>query len=72
VQEKITALHEKPPSDALLTNLRRELMHEVWKHLLDDDFIHAWNHGIIVQYADGIERRVFPRITTLSVDYPEK
>ncbi|KAG9075355.1 hypothetical protein FRC06_010136, partial [Ceratobasidium sp. 370] len=26
---------------ALLTHLRRELLHEMWKYLLDDDFLHA-------------------------------
>ncbi|CAE6463349.1 unnamed protein product [Rhizoctonia solani] len=62
----------KPPPESLITHLRRELMHEVWAYLLDDDFLHAWNHGIVVKCADGIERRVFPRIKIHSIDYPEK
>lgn len=73
VKEEIASIHNgKPPSDTLLTHLRRELMHEVWNTLLDDDFIHAWNHGIVIDCADGIRRRVFPRIVTYSADYPEK
>ncbi|EUC56088.1 hypothetical protein RSOL_158960 [Rhizoctonia solani AG-3 Rhs1AP] len=35
-------------------------------------FSMLWNHGIVVKCADGIERRVFPRIKIHSIDYPEK
>jgi hypothetical protein len=66
------ALHGKPPSEALLTHLRRELMHEVWNALLDEEFLDAWENGVVIRCADGIERRVFPRIMTYSADYPEK
>ncbi|KAG9089394.1 hypothetical protein FRC06_001569 [Ceratobasidium sp. 370] len=73
VQEQIAQMHGgKPPTDALLTHLRRELMHAVWSALLDDDIVHAWKHGVVIQCADGIVRRVFPRILTYSADYPEK
>ncbi|QRV80198.1 hypothetical protein RhiJN_08213 [Ceratobasidium sp. AG-Ba] len=70
--EAITKLHGKPPTDALLTHLRRELMQEVWKSLLDDEFIDAYFNGVEIKCADGITRRVFPRILTYSADYPEK
>ncbi|KAF5316669.1 hypothetical protein D9619_006659 [Psilocybe cf. subviscida] len=56
----------------LLTHCRRELMHGVWKFLLNDDFVHAHKYGMVVKCADGIERRVYPRILTYSADYPEK
>jgi len=39
---------------------------------LDDKFLEAYNHGVIVKCADGIVRRIFPRIFTYSADYPEK
>ncbi len=55
-----------------MAHCRRELFHGVWKKLLDDDFIHAMEHGIVMKCADGITRRVFPRIFTYSADYPEK
>ncbi|KAF8748110.1 hypothetical protein RHS01_11061 [Rhizoctonia solani] len=59
--DTITASHDgKPPSKSLITHLRRELMHEVWAHLLDDEFLYAWNNGIVIKCADGIERQVFP------------
>jgi hypothetical protein len=47
-------------------------MHGVWKHLLNDEFLHAYRYGMIVQCYDGTERRVYPRICTYSADYPEK
>ena len=56
----------------LMTHCRRELMHGVWKFLLDEDFIHAYKYGMVVKCADGIERRVYPRFFTYSADYPEK
>lgn len=56
----------------ILTHCRRELMHGVWKLLLDDDFVHAYQYGMVVKCADGIERRVYPRFFTYSADYPEK
>jgi hypothetical protein len=56
----------------LITHCRRELMHSVWKFLLDADFIHAYKCGMVVKCADGIERRVYPRFFTYSADYPEK
>ena len=62
---------EGPPAD-VLTHCRRELMHSVLRHVFDDDFIHAYHHGIVITCPDGIQRRVFPRLFTYSADYPEK
>ncbi|PBK60412.1 hypothetical protein ARMSODRAFT_898121 [Armillaria solidipes] len=59
-------------SDPLMAHCRRELFHEAWKLLLDDDFVTAYEHGIVLTCADGIRRRVYPRIFTYSADYPEK
>lgn len=56
----------------ILTHCRRELMHGVWKFLLDEDFIHAYKYGMVVKCIDGVERRVYPRFFTYSADYPEK
>ncbi|KAL1658266.1 hypothetical protein GGF50DRAFT_131811 [Schizophyllum commune] len=56
----------------ITTHCRRELMHAVWKVILDDDFMHAYEYGMVVKCIDGIERRIYPRIFTYSADYPEK
>ena len=45
---------------------RRELFHEAWKVLLDKDFIHTYVHGVVMDCADGIKRRIYPRIFTYS------
>ncbi|KIY52823.1 hypothetical protein FISHEDRAFT_34712 [Fistulina hepatica ATCC 64428] len=56
----------------ILTHCRRELAHAVWNHLLDDDFIHAYKYGMVIDCRDGVRRRVYPRVFTYSADYPEK
>ncbi|KAF8189081.1 hypothetical protein K438DRAFT_2144948, partial [Mycena galopus ATCC 62051] len=60
--------HRKP----LITHCRRELMQQVWRLMLDEDFKKAYAHGIVIKCIDGITRRVYPRIFTYSADYPEK
>ena len=57
---------------ALLTFCKREAMHESWKILLDDEFLEAYEWGMVVNCADGIRRLLFPRIFTYTADYPEK
>ncbi|KAJ8581094.1 hypothetical protein M405DRAFT_926351, partial [Rhizopogon salebrosus TDB-379] len=54
------------------THCHRELFHEQWKILLDDEFEEAYKHGIVIRCCDGIMRRFYPRIFTYSADYPEK
>jgi hypothetical protein len=60
------------PSADVFTHCRREVMHAVWELLLDEDFLYAYEHGIIILCPDGILRRFYPRIFTYSADYPEK
>lgn len=47
-------------------------MHAVWNILLSAEFIDAYVNGILLEFFDGVTRRVFPRIFTYSADYPEK
>ncbi len=48
-------------------------MQKVWEHLLqDEEFKEAYKNGIVIECADGILRRLFPRFFTYSADYPEK
>ena len=47
-------------------------MHGIWNHLLDEEFMEAYVHGMQVECTDGIVRHFFPRIFTYSADYPEK
>jgi hypothetical protein len=40
--------------------------------LLDDDLLNAFTYGIVLEFADGVMRRVFPCFFTYAADYPEK
>ncbi|KAI0311994.1 hypothetical protein OF83DRAFT_1219078 [Amylostereum chailletii] len=40
--------------------------------LLDEEFMAAYEHGIVILCPDGIHRRFYPRLFTYSADYPEK
>ncbi|KAI0073998.1 hypothetical protein K474DRAFT_1602340, partial [Panus rudis PR-1116 ss-1] len=59
-------------SDETLRFCKRELMQHIWLLLLDDDFMHAYEHGILLRCGDGRVRRIFPRFFCYSADYPEK
>ncbi|KAG6911067.1 hypothetical protein DXG01_004582 [Tephrocybe rancida] len=59
------------PSDDLMAHCRREVFHAQWEALLDDEFLHAWRHGVLILCGDGITRRIYPRLFTYSADYPE-
>ncbi|KAG8713124.1 hypothetical protein FRC09_019071 [Ceratobasidium sp. 395] len=39
---------------------------------MDDEFLDAYFNGVKIKCADGITRRVFPRILTYLADYPKK
>src|SRR5215471_15207114 len=62
----------KTASPAFMTHCCREAMQAQWMVLLDDDFLEAWKHGIVILCWDGVRRRFYPRIFTYSADYPEK
>jgi len=74
LQDELKSFYKKWDTQQkdILAHCRRALMHGVWKHLLDDEFLHAYRYGMIVQCYDGTERCVYPRICTYSADYPEK
>jgi hypothetical protein len=43
-----------------------------WLVMLDDKFLEAYEHGIIIKGCDGTYRCFYPRVFTYSADYPEK
>ncbi|KAH9954823.1 hypothetical protein BGW80DRAFT_390490, partial [Lactifluus volemus] len=71
-QDVYTSIFNQAASAATLTYLKREVMQSMWRLLLDEQFVHAYIHGIKIKCADGVIRRVYPRIFTYSADYPEK
>lgn len=72
IQDFFRSEFDKAPGAKVLAFLKHELMHAIWRLLLDEDFVHAYTYGIVIQCADGIWRRVFPRFLCYSADYPEK
>ena len=72
IQEFYLEIFDKAATAAMLTHLRRELAHAIWMLLMDDEFMHAYIHGLVFCLVDGILRVFFPRFLTYSADYPEK
>lgn len=68
------AMHSngKGPSEAFMTHCKREFLHAQWKKLLDDEFLEAYQHGVVIECCDGQKRRFYLRIFAYSADYPEK
>lgn len=50
-----------PASADTITHLKRELVQKVWELLLDDEFLLAYQSGIVITCADGVTRQIFPR-----------
>ena len=61
-----------PPPPDVITHCRRELYHAVIALILNGEFAEAYKNGIVIEFPDGICRRVFPRFYCYSADYPEK
>ncbi|KAI0313524.1 hypothetical protein OF83DRAFT_1175591 [Amylostereum chailletii] len=61
-----------PANTAFLAHVHRELMHAQLKILLDNDFVEAYAHGIVIECPDGVTRWFYPHIFTYSADYLER
>jgi len=55
-----------------VTHCHREFFHKQWKILLDDEFLEAYEHDVIILCCDGLKRRFYPRIFTYSADSSEQ
>jgi hypothetical protein len=55
-----------------MTHCQCELFHAQWAILLNDAFVEAYEHGIVIECGDGHARRFYPRIFAYMADYPEK
>jgi Plavaka transposase len=60
------------PSPEVITHCRRELYHAVITLILKGEFAEAYRNGIVIEFPDGVSRRIFPRFYCYSADYPEK
>ncbi|TEB18673.1 hypothetical protein FA13DRAFT_1719668 [Coprinellus micaceus] len=57
--------------DEVMSHLHRETFHAQWAALLDDEFVYAYCHGIVVDCVDKVRRHFYPRILTYAADYPK-
>lgn len=55
LDEILVDIAPKTQRPALKAHCRRELMHEIWCLLMDDDFLHAYQHGIVILCTDGVQ-----------------
>ena len=72
IQDAYMTIYQRAPSSAILTHLKRELIHAIYELILNSIFMMAYKDGIAVTCYDGIQRRLFVRLLTYSGDYPEK
>ncbi|KAG1840499.1 hypothetical protein DFJ58DRAFT_718370 [Suillus subalutaceus] len=72
IQDFYCDTFSKAATSQVLTHCHHELMQAIWLLLMDDDFMHAYEFGIILECLDGIRRHIFPHFFTYSADYPEK
>lgn len=72
IQDSYVKTYNKPATAEVLRFLKVELMQQIWLLILDDAFVDAYKHGILITCGDGVRRRIFPRIFTYAADYPEK
>ena len=62
----------KGPNSAFMAHCSREMYDAQWDILLDDEFLEAYKHGIVIDCCDKIRRRFYPQIFIYSADYREK
>ncbi|KZP03728.1 hypothetical protein FIBSPDRAFT_904798 [Athelia psychrophila] len=60
------------PSKKLFTHCRHEALHAQWEILLDDDFVGAYQHGIVMEYCFGTPEDMQRRTELARVDDEEK
>ena len=72
LQKLISTISTKKHNQDLLAHCKRELMHAIWRILLDTSFVDAYQNGVRITCFNGVMRRVYPRIFTYSADYPKK
>ncbi|KAE9384947.1 hypothetical protein BT96DRAFT_841397 [Gymnopus androsaceus JB14] len=60
------------PTEAVLTNVQREILQSIYGLIFDNEFMEAYDHGLVLKCANIVQRCLFPCLFTYSVDYIEK
>jgi hypothetical protein len=61
----------KGPRKPFLAHCRREFFHAQVEALLDDDFLEAWQHGIVIKCFDGIFAAFIPASSLIQLTIPK-
>ncbi|KAF8227180.1 hypothetical protein L208DRAFT_1298201 [Tricholoma matsutake] len=56
---------------AFMAHCHREIYNAQWEIILDDEFLEAYEHGIVIMCCNGIWHCFYPHIFTYSADYKE-
>ena len=59
-------------SDDVYTHCKQELMQAVWRLLLDEKFVKAYQLGLVIACFDRIVHQAFLWFYIYAADYPEK
>ena len=65
-------LGDKSLSEVLCIHSHHELFYKKWKLLIDEEFINADHHDIVISCCDGARYWFCPQIFMYSTNYPKK
>jgi hypothetical protein len=71
-QDTYSRFFDEGSSSDVYTHCKRDLMQAIWRLLLNEKFVEAYNSGFVIKFVDGIVRHIFIRFYTYGADYPEK
>jgi hypothetical protein len=72
IQDFYLEVYKTAATAEVLHFIKVDLMQQIWLLLLDDKFVNAYIHSILVTCGDGKKQQVFPHFFTYVADYPEK
>ncbi|KAF8224869.1 hypothetical protein L208DRAFT_1308646 [Tricholoma matsutake] len=55
-----------------MAHCHQEIYNAQWEIILDNEFLEAYEHGIMIMCCNGIRHCFYPHIFTYSADYKEK
>jgi len=59
-------------SGALMTHCHPEILHAQWQVLLNEDFINACQHGVVITWCNGVKHCFYSHIFTYSADFVDR
>ena len=65
-------ISSKGPNPSFLAHRAREMYHAQWSIILNDEFLEAYKHRMLVKCYDQISHHFYPCIFTNSADYKKK